>query len=67
MSLAFMYAFSVITIMLLCLLLLRKFLLKIAKKHNLNDPVLIEMPSNTGIILCIFGLLFIIYIEFIKT
>lgn len=63
---AFIYSVTIIIISLICLLLLRKIFLKVAKKHNLTDPVLIEMPLNTGILACIGGLLFNIYIKFFK-
>lgn len=63
---AFIYSASVIIVSLICLILLRKILLKFCRKHNLTDPVLVEMPCNGGILACIVGLLFIIYVNFIK-
>lgn len=63
---AFIYSVSIIIVSLICLILLRKILLKFCKKHNLTDPVLVEMPLNGGILACIVGLLFIVYIKFIK-
>lgn len=59
---AFIYSATIIIASLICLILLRKFLLNFCKKHNLKDPVLIERPLNGGILACIGGLLFIIYI-----